>query len=140
MTQKGKDRVSWKLAASTVPLGLLFAALTISGSLRGVDVTKWTALGLLVVIAVWVALRAPTRPLRHGLAAGFLAALAAIWAQALLLETYFANNPGYAGIQVPLGLSARQATFLLGPANALLAGLVTGALAWLLGRARQRIR
>jgi len=123
-------RFSWTPVLSTAPLGLVFAALTITGSIRGVEATKWVALSLLTIVGVIVALRCPRCPFRHGLAAGFLAGLAAIWTQALFIATYFANNPGYAGLEMPVGLTARQATFLLGPLNALLAGLVVGTLAW----------
>jgi len=63
-----------------------------------------------------------------------LAALAAIELQALFLPIYFANNPGYAEIEIPFGLSARVATAVLGPLNALIAGTITAIITWLFSK------
>ncbi len=123
-------RFHWKLVAALAPLGLVFAALTITGSIHGVNATRWVALGLLAIAGVAVALRAPGRPLRHGFAAGFFAGLVAVETQAVFLGTYFANNPQYADLEMPFGLSPRLAVFILGPINALLAGLIAAAVGW----------
>ncbi len=136
MSRRSRDPFGWKLVLAVgLPVGLLFAALTIAGALPGVAATQWTALGLLAAVGGAAGWRAPGRPFRHGLAAGFVAGLAAIWTQALCLDAYFANNPAYADVEMPFGLTPRTATFVLGPLNALLAGLVAGLVAWLAGRA-----
>ena len=129
-------RFDWKLVFAVTPLGLAFAALTITGALKGVKATQGTALALLVVTAAIVALRASGRPFGHGFAAGFLAALVAIETQALFLPLYFANNPQWADLEMPFGWSPRLATAVLGPLNAVLAGLLAGALAWGFAAAR----
>lgn len=131
MSEGYEGRFAWRLVAALVPVGLVFAALTITGSITGVQPTKWLALGLLTIVGAVIGLRAPGRVFRHGLAAGFLAGLAAVWTQALFLHTYFANNPENASVEIPFGLTPRLATLVLGPINALLAGLVAGLLAWL---------
>lgn len=135
VSNETRSRFDWKLVLTLAALGLVYAALTIAGALPGVRATQWTALGLLGIIGGVAGRRAPTRPGRHGLVAGFAAGLVAIWTQALLLDTYFANNPGYADIEIPFGLPPRLATFLLGPLNAILAGLIAGFVALLSSRA-----
>lgn len=137
-SSKGKRPFAWKLVLSLLPLGLLFAALTILGSLPGVRATQWTALVLLATVGLIVALRAPARPFRHGLVAGFFVGLVAIELQALFLGTYLANNPDYGDVEIPFGLPPRLATALLGPINAVFAGLVAGVVAWLLWKAMRR--
>lgn len=126
-----KKRFSWKLVFVLAPIGLVFAALTILGLLPGVKSTQWTALALLAVVGVIVARRAPTRPFLHGLAAGFVVALVAVEVQALFLDIYFANNPQYADLEIPFGLPPRLATAVLGPVNAVFAGVISGIVAWL---------
>ncbi len=42
------DGFGWRFVLGAGPVGLLFAALTITGSLDGVRPTKWVALGLLL--------------------------------------------------------------------------------------------
>lgn len=121
---------AWKLILALAPIGFVFAGLTIAGLIPGVQATQRTALGLLAVVGLVAGLRAPGRAFRHGLVAGFVVGLAAIWTQALFLDTYFVNNPGYAEIEIPFGLSPRLATFILGPINAVLAGLIAGVVAW----------
>ena len=132
-----RRRFNWRLVLGLASLGLVFAVLTISGTLPGQDATMWAALGMLVIIGIVIALRAPARPLLHGFAAGFLAGLVAVETQALFLTTYFANNPQYAEIEIPFGWPPRLATAVLGPLNAALAGVITGVLAWALWKVRK---
>lgn len=131
MSRQYNSAFAWKLVLALAPIGLVFAALTIAGSIPGVQATQRTALGLLAIVGVIAGLRAPGRPFLHGLVAGFIVGLAAIWTQAMFLDTYFANNPGYADIEIPFGLSPRLATFLLGPINAFIAGVIAGLVALL---------
>lgn len=128
----------WKLVLALAPIGLVFAALTITGSIPGLRATQWTILLLLTLVGLVIALRAPGRPFRQGLVAGFLVGLVAVETQALFLGTYFANNPEYADVEIPFGLPPRLATALLGPLNAALAGLIAGVVAWLLWNAIRR--
>ena len=134
MSERIESPLAWKLIVGLAPIGLIFAALTITGSLPGASATRWTALGLLAVVGLTIGLRAPGRSFRHGLVGGFLVALVAIETQALFLGTYFANNPEYMDIEMPFGLAPRLATALLGPLNAILAGLVVGLIAALVAR------
>ncbi|MFQ5528158.1 MAG: hypothetical protein ACE5GX_18125 [Thermoanaerobaculia bacterium] len=138
MQENTGSGLDWKLVLAVTPLGLVFAALTITGTLDGVRATQWTALGLLAVVGGIIGLRAPRRPFRHGLAAGFLAALVAIEAQALFLPIYFANNPQWADLEMPFGWSPRLATAVLGPLNTILPAVIVGALAWGFSRASRR--
>ena len=135
MSGRISNRFDWQLVLALAPLGLLFAALTITRTIHGLGVTQWVALGLLTIGALTVAWRVPERPFRQGLVAGFLMSLVAIETQGIFIGTYLANNPEYAGLEMPLGLSPRLATMILGPINAVLAGLISGALAWLLWKA-----
>lgn len=133
---EGRGRpFAWKLVWLLAPIGLLYAALTISGALPTVEVTRWTALAMLVTVGIVAGLRAPERPWRHGLVAGLMVALAAIWTQGAFLDTYFANNPSSAEVEIPFGWSARLATFVLGPLNAVVAALISGGVAWVARKA-----
>lgn len=124
--------IRWELILTVLPVGVVFAVATIFGWIHGLE--RGVALGLLLVCAVAVARGKAPRPFVHGFVAGFLVAEIAILLQALFLETYFRHNPGYREIAIPLGLDARLATFILSPVNALLAGLIVGALVWGLDR------
>lgn len=132
------DRLNWKLVAAVTPLGVVFAALTITGSVHGVRATQWTALGLLAVGGGIVGMFAASRPLVHGLLAGFLTGLVAVETQALFMTTYLANNPQVADVEMPFGWSPRLVTAVLGPLNAIVAALIVGALAWTFWRVRPR--
>lgn len=125
-----------RLILGSAVFGLIFAQLTIAGWIHGWEGP--VALAILALVALIVALRAPGRPVIHGFLTGLLAALVAIELQALFLPIYFANNPGYAEIEIPLGLSARVATAVLGPINALIAGAITALLTWLFSRSIRR--
>jgi len=130
MTGRSANRFSWRLTAGAATLGLVFAALTITGSIPDLSATQRVALGMLALIGVASALEAPDRPFVSGFAAGFLAGLVAIETQALFLGTYFANNPQFADVEMPFGWPPRLATAVLGPLNAVVAGVITGVLAW----------
>ena len=119
---------------------MVFAVLTITGSIPGQTATMRTALGMLVILGIVVALGAANRPFLHGLATGFLAGLVTVETQALFLTTYFANNPQYVGIEMPFGWPPRVATAVLGPLNAALAAVIVAALAWSLWKVRSALR
>ncbi len=130
--------MNWKLVALlAIPFGLAFATLTITGTLAEVGAIKWTIFGTLLGTAWIVVLQTSAHPLQHGLATGFLFGLVAVETQALFMNTYLLNNPQAADVELPLGWSARMATAVLGPLNAVLAALVTGGLAWGLWHARR---
>ncbi len=74
------------------------------------------------------------RPIRHGFSFGFLSGLIAMELQALFLTLYFAYNPEYELIEIPFGLPARLATAIFAPVNAMIAGLFTVGLVWILGK------
>ena len=130
--------MNWRVILALTPLGLLFAVLTITGWIHGLERQFW--LGVVALAAVVVSIRVSSRTVLHGLVAGFLLALVAIELQALFLPTYFSNNPGYADIEIPFGLSARFATVVLGPINAVLAGVVCAILTWLFSKLAGRWR
>jgi len=134
-----EDRFRWRPVLLATPAGVLFATLTIAGALPDAGSTQWVALGLIAVIALWIAVNVPRASFRHGLAAGFMAALIAIEAQALFIGTYFSNNPQYADLTMPFGWPPRVATAVLGPLNALLAGVIVGSLAWTIGLWTRRV-
>jgi len=131
-------QLDWKLILAVLPAGVLFAAATIFGWIHGYE--RSVAPVLLLIAAFVVAWHVRDRPFAHGFLAGFLIAEAAILLQALFLETYFANNPDYRAIEIPFGLAARTATFLLSPINAILAGLLVGVVVWGLQRTLLRRR
>jgi len=129
-------RLSWPLLLASASSGFVFAVLSIAGLLPDVASTQRVALALLGTIGVAVGLKAPDRPLLHGLAGGFLAGLVAVELQALFLTTYFANNPEFADIEMPFGWPPRVVTAVLGPLNAVLAAVVSGLVAWATSRVR----
>lgn len=127
------ESISWRfvLVVSGVAGGL-FAALTISGWIHGWE--KIVAPGILVALAMVVLIRNPKRPVLHGFLAGFLAGFVAVELQALFLPWYFVNNPEYALIEIPFGLSARLATAVFAPVHATLAGTLIAGMVWVVGR------
>lgn len=121
---------SWRIVLPLAAgIGVLYSSLTISGWINAME--GWVALALIGAMSVVVVWMVPQRPVRNGFFAGFLAALIAIELQALFLPLYFSNNPGYADIDIPFGLSARLATALFAPLNAVLAGVLTAGCSWL---------
>ncbi len=130
-------RLNWRLILSVASLGLVFAFLTIFAWLPDKSSTFIAGWALVGTIGLAVGLGAPVRPFRHGLLAGFLAGLVAVETQALFLATFFSNNPQYADIEIPFGWPPRVATAVLGPVNAVVAGLITGALAWVIWKLRR---
>jgi hypothetical protein len=123
------NRFNWRLVWGVSSLGLVFAALTIMGSIPRAA-TVWVALGMIAIVGVAVGLRVSDRPLLHGLVAGFLTGLIAVEIQALFLTTYFVNNPQNADIEMPFGWPPRLVTAVLGPLNAVVAAVIAGVLAW----------
>lgn len=125
--------IIWILALS----GFVYAALTIFAIISSYE-------GLVILIAIAgtakvVAYFAPEAPLRNGSVAGFFAALAAIWTQAMFLELYFENNPTYRDIGIPFGLDAQFATFVLGPINAVIYAVLVAIAAWIFARIFKRL-
>lgn len=112
--------------------GLAFGGLTIFGWIHGWE--RYVALAILAVVALLVVRRGMHRPVRHGFATGFFFGLFAAELQAVFLPLYFTNNPEYALIEMPLGLSPRLATALGAPIPATIAGLLTAGIVWLLGK------
>lgn len=132
-------RSARRLAVIGSLVGLLFAAVTISGTLPDATATRRTATALLALLGVAAGVLSESRPFGWGAFAGFVAGFVAIETQALFLPTYFANNPQYSGLEMPFGWSPRFATAVLGPLNAIVAGVFSGAIAATMGFARRRI-
>ncbi len=130
------ERFNWRLLGGAAFLGLVFAALTITGSLPDPAVTTRLALGLIAIIGIAVGLLASGRPFLHGLAAGLIAGLVAVETQALFIDTYLVNNPQYADIEMPFGWSPRLVTAVLGPVNAILSALISAVVAWIVWKIR----
>ena len=130
--------IRWGLIVAVLPVGALFAVATIFGWIHGHE--RGVSLGLLLLCSVVLALSVAERPFAHGFLGGFATAEVAMLLQAIFLETYFSNNPEYRAIEIPFGLDARLATFVLSPLNATVAGLLVGALTWGLHRALFRRR
>ncbi|MEM8815873.1 MAG: hypothetical protein AAGE85_08600 [Pseudomonadota bacterium] len=118
--------------------GPVYGGLTILGWIHGIE--HWVALILIGGVGKAAALLAPSAPIRHAFAAGFLTAVAALLTQALFVPLYFENNPGYASIEVPFGLSARAYTLGFAPLGGLAAGLLAMAAAWLVSRTLALLR
>ena len=126
-------RASWGFALLlSVIAGIAFAGMTISGWIHGWEAR--VALAIFLALGVLVVRQSPHRPVPHGFVIGFLSALIAIELQAAFLPIYFANNPGYALIEIPFGLPARLATAIFAPIHAALGGLLTAGIVWLLGK------
>lgn len=109
--------------------GPVYGGLTILGWIHGLE--HWVALILIGAVGKVAALLAPSAPIRHAFAAGFLTAVAALLVQALFAPLYFENNAGYASIEIPFGLSPVTYTLAFAPIGGLLAGLLAMAAAWL---------
>lgn len=135
MTLKALD---WRLILTLAPIGLVFATLTILGTLPGPSATRWVGVAFLAAIGVAAGRQAPARPVVHALLAGLVAAVVAMETQALFLDTYFANNPQYADVEIPFGWSPRMATAVLGPLNGIPAALVAGLFGWLASKLLRR--
>ncbi len=127
------SRIRWDYTLLLSISGLLYAAVTVFGWVRGFE--YWVALVLIGGVGKTAALLAPQAPLRNAFAAGFLAALLALTLQALFMPVYFDNNPGYANVEIPFGLSARQYTLVFAPLGGLVAALLAAASAWFVSRA-----
>jgi len=127
------SRIRWDYTFLLSLSGLFYAAVTVFGWVHGFE--HWVALVLIGGVGKIAALLAPQAPLRNAFAAGFLAALLALMLQAMFMSVYFANNPGYANVEIPLGLSARQYTLLFAPLGGLVAALLAAASAWFVSRA-----
>jgi len=123
----------WNCTLLLSASGLLYAIVTIFGWVQGFE--YWVALLLIGGVGKVAALLAPQAPLRNAFAAGFLAAMLALILQAVFMPVYFDNNPAYAAVEIPFGLSARQYTLLFAPLGGLLAAMLAAASAWLVLRA-----
>ncbi len=132
------SRLNWRLILALALAGVPFAALTILG-LVSASTTRWLVPLLPLAVGVVAGSRCPDRAVAHGFLAAFFAAVVFVELQALFLPWYFENNPQYRSIPIPFGMSARFATAVLGPANAVLAGVVGSAAAWASGRLSRRI-
>ena len=117
-------------------VGSVFAGLTITGWIHGWE--GRVALILFVLVGLVVARHTTYRPALHGFAAGFLTVFLAVELQAAFLPVYFANNPDYALIEIPFGLSARFATAIFAPVHATIGGLLTAAIVWMFSNIRRR--
>lgn len=117
-------------------IGVLFAILTIFGWIHGWE--GHTALTILLVIGVIVFRQDLHRPVFHGFIVGFLSGLFAVELQAAFLPMYFTNNPEYAAIEIPFGLSARLATAIFAPIHGIIAGSLTAGIVWVLGKISRR--
>lgn len=114
--------IDWKTAAGLALAGPLFGAATIFALIQGLE--HYVALAVILLIGVGSAVMARRAAMWTAFAAGFLAALSAVTLQAIFIDTYFANNPAYAEIAVPLGFSAAAWTFLLAPVGGLVMGML----------------
>jgi hypothetical protein len=85
---------------------------------------------------VVAALTSPAKHVRVAFAAGFVAALVAVWTQGILLDTYFAHNPAYRTVDIRFGLSARVWTIGMAPVGALVGGALSAASAFIVRRGR----
>ena len=121
-----EPRVSRKFVLIQILLGMAYAAATVFGVAHGYEIS--IVIALAVISAVLSVAIPPKAPLLNSFIGSCLSALTAVWLQALFLKTYFINNPGYIEIEIPFGLSARLATFILGPINAITYGLIVFAL------------
>lgn len=135
--EKTDKRLAWGfiLGLSGI-VGSVFAGLTITGWIHGWE--GRVALIMFVVVALLVSHSAPYRPALHGFAVGFLTVFLAVELQAAFLPIYFANNPDYALIEIPFGLSARLATAIFAPVHATIGGLLTAGFVWTISNIRRR--
>lgn len=123
------SKIQWSLVLLLSLSGVAFGLLTIFAVISGYE--QWVAMVLLPVIAVTMALKVRQNTQRNAFAAGFLAALFAVWTQALFLPLYFENNPAYREVEIPFGLSAQAWTTLSAPVGAVVAGFLVMLIAWL---------
>ena len=110
----------WKLILLLTLPGVGFGVATIFAWIQGFE--YFVMLAMIAGIGVLAAIIAPDRAGRTAWMGSFLAVLTAIWLQGAFLETYFAHNPSYAEIEIPLGLSPRVWTFAFAPLGAFFAG------------------
>ncbi|MEM9495365.1 MAG: hypothetical protein AAGA09_05135 [Pseudomonadota bacterium] len=109
--------------------GSLFAWLTILAIVSGME--HWVALIFIGATAKLAVLFAPAAPARSAFVASFLFAIFALAMQAAFLPLYFKNNPSYAAVDLPWGLTPTAYIFLFAPLGGLAAGLLGLATAWL---------
>jgi hypothetical protein len=89
---------------------------------------------------VVAALTSSAKPARVAFAAGFIAALVAVWTQGIFLDTYFAHNPAYRTVDIPFGLSPRVWTIGMAPVGALIGGALSAVSAFIVRRGRSVLR
>ncbi|GJL96193.1 MAG: hypothetical protein DHS20C06_00100 [Hyphobacterium sp.] len=122
----------WKLIMLLALPGVGFGVATIFAWIQGLE--HFFMLAMIAGIGIVAALAAPARAGQTAMLGGFLAVLTAIWLQGVFLTAYFANNPAYADVEIPLGLSARVWTLAFAPAAAVLAGGLSLLVAFLVRR------
>ena len=112
----------WRLVALISTLGVAYGLLTVFPVIVGYE--YWFVFGGLFLAGKTAGLFAAEKPVLNGFGAGAGVAFAALWTQAILMPIYLANNPQYAGFDLPLGLSERMFTFALSPIGAIAGGLL----------------
>lgn len=116
-------KLPWPIIFLLAAPGLVFGAATIFALIHGIEYR--IALLVLVTIGVAAVWLAPYAPVRTAFAAGFLAALLAVWLQGAFLELYFENNPDYQMEHGPFGLGIRVWVFVGAPIGAGVAAIVS---------------
>lgn len=126
LERKTRDRLFWTdrrwLLVSALT-GLTYGLLTVFALISGLE--HRVALTALLGVGAFAGSVRRSRPILIGFVAGFLTTQFALATQILLMDIYFANNPDYLEIEIPLRLTAVQYTLLLAPFGGLVAGLIS---------------
>jgi len=112
-------------------------AASVLGLTKGLEPVLWLMIAIICAVVIG---RTAAKTFRHGFMVGLIAGAVAPLLQALLFQTYAANNPEISETfkQIPGGLSARTFILLTMPVISLLSGVVLGLLSLAAGRLLQR--
>lgn len=132
------SKIRWPLVGTLSMSGVVYAWLTILAWIHGHE--HWVALIIVISIAIIAVFLEQRAPVRLAFVAGYGTALLALWTQALFAPLYLQNNPAYASIDVPFGLSMVSYTLAFSPVGGLIAGCLAALIAWPLSQIAKRWR
>lgn len=112
--------------------GFAMGVASVLGFTRGIEGFLWLFVGLFC--ALCVAKNAPTRPFVNGALVGLIAGVAAPLIQAVFMDAYLANNPGFLESLPTKSLGPRAFVVALAPVIGAVGGIVLGAGSWLVTR------
>jgi hypothetical protein len=125
--------MDWRIIFPVGIPGIIMGVLSLFGFTQGIEFWLWLILA--IVIAFWIAKKAPARLFLHGLAGGFAAGIANSLVQVLWLDVYRANNPSSMQDfnQLPGDMDVRVFVMIAGIVVGVIYGVLLGLFSWVAG-------